>query len=190
MFDTRLYRKFKRGPQVIMLKDAAFISAFTGLAPGDKVLDCGGGSGFLTVYLASLVGKEGKVITYEKRDDFAEIVRKNVEKAGFQDRVELKVHDIFQGIEDKEFDLITLDFAESEKALVFAKDALKETGFVVGYLPNVEQAKAFVLEGEKLGLKHIMTSETIMREMLIREKGCRPETKGLFHTGYLTFLKK
>ncbi len=190
MFDVGIYGRLKRGPQVILLKDASLISGLTGLQSGDKVLDCGGGSGFLTIYLANIVAPSGKVFTYEKREDFANLVEKNVERVGLKGVVKLERKDLMLGVDEKDFDLVTLDFAESDKALPIAFDALKQNGFIVGYLPNVEQVKAFVLEGERLGLKHVGTFESILREMLVREKGCRPATKGLTHTGYLGFLKK
>jgi tRNA (adenine57-N1/adenine58-N1)-methyltransferase len=185
-----LYKKLKRGPQVITLKDASTISAYTGVGPGDRVLDAGGGSGFLTIYLASLVGSEGKVYCYEIREDFAELVRKNVEKAGFSGRVELKVADVFEKIDETGLDLACLDMASSEKALPNAFAALKAGGYCAGYHPNVEQVKAFVATATELGFDHIISLETIERELLVRPHGCRPATTGLTHTGYVTILRK
>ena len=190
MFPPDKYKKFRRGPQVITLKDAALISSYTGVGEGDRVLDAGGGSGFLTVYLANLVGKGGKVYSYEIREDFAELVRSNVEKAGFADRVEVKVADVFENIGETELDLVALDMANSEKALANAFAALKDGGYCTGYYPNVEQVKVFVVEGERVGFSHEFTLESIQRELLVRPQGCRPATKGLTHTGYVTFLRK
>ncbi len=190
MFPPDKYRKFKRGPQVITLKDASLISAYAGVGASDRVLDAGGGSGFLTAYLANLVGKDGKVYSYEIREDFAELVRRNVEKAGFAGRVEVKVADVFEKIDECDLDLVALDMANSEKALANAFAALKDGGFCTGYYPNVEQVKAFVMEGERVGFFHESTLESIQREMLVRPHGCRPATKGLTHTGYVTFLRK
>jgi tRNA (adenine57-N1/adenine58-N1)-methyltransferase len=190
MLDSSLWKKFKRGPQIIMLKDAAFISAFTGLQSGDRVLECGSGSGFLTVYLASIVAPSGRIYSYERRKEFLEIAQKNVEKAGLLEAVEFSEKDIMQGIAEKELDLVVLDFADSHLALPLAFEALRKGGYCVGYLPNVEQVKEFVLAGEEKGFRHLRTTETIVRELLVRPQGCRPETKGLLHTGYLSFLKK
>jgi len=190
MFPVTVYKKLKRGPQVITLKDASTISAYTGVAPGDRVLDAGAGSGFLTIYLASLVGENGKVYSYDIREDFAELVRKNVEKVGFTGRVELKVGDVFAKIEETELDLVNLDMACSEKALPNAFGALRAGGYCTGYHPNVEQVKAFVTVGAELGFEHIISLETIERELLVRPHGCRPATTGLTHTGYITILRK
>ena len=54
----------------------------------------------------------------------------------------------------------------------------------------MEQFRKFVLECEKAGLKHERTVECSVREMLVKERGTRPETKGLLHTGYLSFVRK
>ena len=190
MFSPSAYRKLKRGPQIITLKDAALIASYTGIGSGDKVLDAGGGSGFLTIFLANIVGDQGKVYTYEIREDFAAIVRKNVEKAGFSDRVEVKLGDVFAKIEETGLDAVCLDMASSEKALSNAYTALKEGGYCAGYHPNVEQVRAFVETAAPLGFMHVFSLESIERELLVRPQGCRPATTGITHTGYITILRK
>ena len=59
-------KKCKRGPQVILPKDAGSIAAITGVSSGWKCLDAGGGSGFLSLFLGNLVRPGGKVSAYEK----------------------------------------------------------------------------------------------------------------------------
>lgn len=84
--------KMRRGPQIVHPKDAGIIIAYAGISPGDTVIEAGGaGSGALTIFLANAVGPTGKVISYEVRKDFYEIAKKNVELAGFSDRVVLKI---------------------------------------------------------------------------------------------------
>ena len=190
LFPADLFKKLKRGPQVITLKDCALISAFTGLQSGDIAVDAGAGSGFLAIYLGSIVAPAGKVYSYEWREEFASLAEKNVEKAGLSQVVEIKRKNIFDGIGEKHVDLVTLDLADAEKALENARDCLKQEGWIVGYFPNVEQVKSFVLRAEEIGLRHEKTVESIVREMLVRPYGVRPQTKGLLHTGYLVFLRK
>jgi tRNA (adenine57-N1/adenine58-N1)-methyltransferase len=185
-----LFKKLTRGPQIITLKDAAIISAFTGISSGDLVVDAGAGSGFLAIYIGNLVRPDGRVVSYEKRADFAKLARRNVEKAGLEKHVEIREKDIFEGIDEKGVDVITLDMPEPWHAVKHAKKALKEGGYLVGYVPSVEQVRDFVLECERGGLKHEKTVECSIREMLVKERGTRPETKGLLHTAYITFVKK
>jgi len=183
-------RKLKRGPQVITLKDAAVISAFTGLQSGDSVVDAGAGSGWLAIYLGSIVAPSGKIVSYENREEFASLAEKNVARVGLEKVVEVKRADVFQGIGEKEVDLITLDLADSEKALASAFQALKPGGHCVGYLPCFEQVKKFVLESKNVGFEHVRSIEVGVREILVRDYGCRPATKGLTHTAFLSFLRK
>ena len=190
MLDVDLFRKLGRGPQVVLPKDAAFVVGLTGLQAGDRVVEAGSGSGWLSVRLGSIVAPNGKVFSYEWREDFAGLARKNVEKAGLEGVVEIRQKDVFSGIDETEVDLVCLDLAGSEKALGHAFAALKPKGFCVGFLPNVEQAKAFVLEGERLGFTHELTVDVLGREWLVRPHGVRPATTGLLHTVFLSFLRK
>jgi tRNA (adenine57-N1/adenine58-N1)-methyltransferase len=183
-------KKLTRGPQIITLKDAGVISAFTGMSSGDLVVDAGAGSGFLAIYMGNLVKPGGKVVSYERRPDFAQLAKRNVKKAGLEKYVEVKEKDIFGGIEEKNVDVITLDLPEPWLAVKHAKKALKEGGFLVSYVPTVEQFRHFASECEKSGLSHKKTVECTVREMVLRERGTRPQIKGIMHTGYMTFVRK
>ncbi|MBN1896794.1 MAG: methyltransferase domain-containing protein [Candidatus Aenigmarchaeota archaeon] len=185
-----LFRKLARGPQIITLKDAGMIAAFTGLTSGDMVVDAGAGSGFLSIFLANQVKPEGKVFSYELREDFSKIAARNVKKAGFEKYVEVKNRDIFKGIDEKDVDVITLDMPEPWHAIDHVCSALKKGGYLVSYLPTVEQMRKFVLLCIEKGLKHEQSIECIVREMAVKETGTRPETKGLMHTAYLSFFRK
>jgi tRNA (adenine57-N1/adenine58-N1)-methyltransferase len=183
-------KKLSRGPQIVTLKDAAMISAFTGMGPGDLVVDAGAGSGFLAIYMGNLVRPEGRVVSYEKREDFAELAARNVKKAGLEQYVQVNLKDIFLGIDEKDVDVITLDMPEPWHAIDHAKGALKDGGYLVSYVPSVEQFRAFVLACQEKGLIHERTMECTVREMLVKERGTRPENVALVHTGYLTFIRK
>jgi len=181
-----IYRKMKRGPQVILPKDIGIIIAYTGIGKESVCVDAGTGSGWLATALAR-VCKE--VYSYDVREDFLKIAEKNIEITG-QHNIFLKKGDVFKKIDEKDVDLVTLDMPNSEKALKNARSALKDGGYVVGYLPNMEQVKTFVAKLESLGFVDIYTVEVILRDMLVRKEGVRPSTKGIWHTAYLTFARK
>ncbi|HDD45974.1 MAG TPA: methyltransferase domain-containing protein [Candidatus Aenigmarchaeota archaeon] len=185
-----IFKNLKRGPQIITWKDASLIAGFSGAHAGYKIVDAGSGSGFLAIFLGNLVRPGGKVISYEKRKEFAKIARENVKRAKLEDIVIIKEKDIARGIEEHDVDLITLDMAEPWNVVKHANKALKEKGFVVSYSPNIEQVKRFVEECKRHGLRHELTIECILREMVIREKASRPQNKGIMHTGYITFARK
>jgi tRNA (adenine57-N1/adenine58-N1)-methyltransferase catalytic subunit len=69
-----------RGAAVIYPKDAAQIVALADIFPGARVLEAGAGSGALSCWLLRAVGDEGLLVSYERRADFADIARENVER--------------------------------------------------------------------------------------------------------------
>jgi tRNA (adenine57-N1/adenine58-N1)-methyltransferase len=69
-----------RGAAVIYPKDAAQIVALADIFPGARVLEAGAGSGALSCWLLRAVGEEGLLVSYERRADFADIARENVER--------------------------------------------------------------------------------------------------------------
>ncbi len=180
------YRRLKRGPQVILPKDIGLIIAYTGIGKDSICLDAGTGSGWLAVSLARIC-KE--VTTYDVRDDFLKIAEKNKIGENLQN-LTLKNADITKKVTERNVDLVTLDMPNSEKALRNAKLALKQGGYVVGYLPHMEQVKKFAMKAQQLGFMNVFTLESIVRDMLVREEGTRPSTKGVWHTGYLVFAEK
>ena len=68
-----------RGAAVIYPKDAAQIVMGADIFPGARVLEAGAGSGALTCSLLRAIGPSGRLISYERREDFATIARRNVE---------------------------------------------------------------------------------------------------------------
>ena len=181
-----LYRKLKRGPQVILPKDIGIIISYSGVDKNSVCVDAGTGSGWLAVSLAR-VCKE--VYSYDMRDDFLAIAEKNRGMLNL-DNLTLKNGDVTKKIDEKDVDLVTLDLPGSDKALSNAKKALKPDGCVVGYLPHMEQVKDFVGKLNSLKFHDVHTVEVIVRDIMVREEGVRPSTKGIWHTAYLVFAKK
>jgi hypothetical protein len=70
----------KRGAAVVYPKDAAQIVAFADVFPGARVLEAGAGSGALSCWLLRAVGEQGTLVSFERRPDFAEVARRNVEQ--------------------------------------------------------------------------------------------------------------
>ncbi len=177
------YKRLKRGPQVILPKDIGIIIAYTGVNKNSVCVDAGTGSGWLAGSLA-LVTKH--VTSYDIRDDFLKIAEKNRELLQL-DNLALKKGDVTKRIDEKEVDLVTLDMPDSDKAVKNAHRALKKGGHIVGYLPHMEQVRAFVSALGKLRFEDVLVVEVIARDILVREQGTRPSTKGVWHTGYLAF---
>ncbi len=69
-----------RGAAVVYPKDAGQILAQADIFTGARVLEAGAGSGALSCWLLRAVGESGLVVSYERRADFADIARRNVEQ--------------------------------------------------------------------------------------------------------------
>ncbi len=154
-------------------KDIGMVIAYAGVNKESVCVDAGTGSGWLAVSLAKICKK---VISYEVREEFIKIAETNAKREGVEN-LEIVNRDIKKGIKEKDIDLVSLDMPESDKVVGKAYKALKAGGFIFGYLPHMEQVKAFVKELNRYKFSDIMVLESIVRDMLVREEGMRPSTK-------------
>ncbi|ERJ07776.1 L-isoaspartyl protein carboxyl methyltransferase [Halorhabdus tiamatea SARL4B] len=183
-----LFEHFERTGAPMMPRDVGLIVGHTGVAGGDRVLDVGTGTGVLSAY----VGRMGaSVVTYEQDADFADVARENMALAGVEDAVDVRTGDATEHVdelrEDAPFDVLTLDTADAPALVEHAPDLLADGGFVAVYSPFVEASRDVVETAREVGLSEIETLETIQREMDFDDRGSRPSTAGVGHTGYLTF---
>jgi len=178
-------KKAKRGPQIIMPKDAALILSVTGCSPGWKVVDAGTGSGFLSMFLANL---GCNVYSYERKKEFYTIARNNAKNFGFN--ITVKNADITKGIKEKDADLVTLDMQNPEKVIKHAFKALKAGGWLAVYSMHIEEVKNVFEELKKYDFVGIKILENIQREWQSLGKLTRPKNYMLAHTGFLTFARK
>ncbi len=186
MFLPESYKRLKRGPQVILPKDIGMIIAYSGIGKESVCVDAGTGSGWLAVSLARVCKQ---VVSYDTREDFIKIAERNKANEHL-DNLTIKKKDITKGIAEKEVDLVTLDMPDSHKAIKNAHRALRTDGYIFGYLPHMEQVKEFIATLNKYKFKNVQAVELIERDMLVREEGMRPSTKGVWHTAYLVFAQK
>jgi tRNA (adenine57-N1/adenine58-N1)-methyltransferase len=186
-----LFAHLERTGAPMMPRDIGLLVGHTGAAAGDRVLDAGTGTGVLSAYLGRL---GADVITYERSAEFAEVARENMRVAGVDDRVEVRTGDITDDLAslaaDEPVDLVTLDTEDAPQIVAAAADLLVPGGFLAGYSPFVENARATAQAAEAAGLTDAETVETIQREMTFDDRGSRPSTKGVGHTGYLTFARR
>ena len=182
-----LYRRLRKMPQAIILKDIGLILAETGVDKNSTVVDAGTGSAGLSGFLAHIVKQ---VTTYEIREDFIENIKENIKLMGLTN-IDVKHGDITKGIDEKDVDLVTLDLPEPWTAVKTAAKALKIGGFLVSYSPHTTQAQKFVKEVIKdTSLQILKTVELIERPWVIDEKRSRPDNAGIGHTAFLTFVRR
>jgi tRNA (adenine57-N1/adenine58-N1)-methyltransferase len=180
------FENIKRGPQIITLKDAGIISAFTGISSGYKVVEAGSGSGALTSYLANLVKPDGVIYSYEKRKDFLKIAKENVKMFGLSKYVKFKNKSTHDGISENNVDVIIFDMPDPWNSIKNAEKALKTGGFLVCYLPNLSQVEELLEAAKETSLKKVKIAKAIMKEANEKMK-FKPKIK---RNSYLVFLRK
>jgi tRNA (adenine57-N1/adenine58-N1)-methyltransferase len=183
--------RVKRTTTIVYPKDLGYLILETAIGPGSRVIELGTGSGALTMVLAKFVAPDGVVYSYERREDFIENARKNIERAGFAHNVEFTCADIAQkGFDQDEVDAIFIDVPEPWAIVPAASVALKGGFHLVSWSPNVEQVKRMVEALQAHNFQRIKVKEIIEREMLVRLQGVRPRERGITHTAYLTCAQK
>lgn len=187
-----LFEHFERTGAPMMPRDVGLVQGHTGAADGDRVLDAGTGTGVLAAYL----GRAGcSVTTYEQNPEFADVARENMRLAGVDDRVDVRTGDISEEdllaeLVETPFDVLTLDTGDAPIVVARADDLLVRGGFLAVYSPFVEHTREVVEAAREAGLSGIETFETIQRRMDFDDRGSRPSTAGVGHTGYLTFARR
>ena len=182
-----IHSRIKRGAQIIPLKDIGMILTETGINSKSKIVDAGAGSGGLACFLAN-IAKE--VTTYDIREDFIKIVEKNKKLLNLKN-LTIKKGSVYEKIDEKNVDLITLDLPEPWQAVENACKALKTGGFIVSYSPCIPQVMDFVSEVKKnKSLLFLKTIEIIERQWDIDQRKVRPKTQTIGHSGFMTFVRK
>jgi len=182
------YKRMKRLPQIISLKDAGYILAETGLNKESVVLESGTGSGALTCFLGQHVKK---VTSYEIEEEHIKVAKENVLAMGLKN-IEIKNKNIYESIDKSDYgnDAVILDLPEPEKAIENAEKALKIGGFLVVYVPNLTQSIKFVNEIRKNeSFIYLKTIELIENSWKIKGLIAKPENTGI-HTGFLSLARR
>lgn len=178
----------ERKCSIILPKDVGLITAYTSLGYGQRVAEAGTGAGVTALYFANIVGPDGKVFSYETREDFAKIAENNILGFGLENLV-VKNQDIKQGIGESDLDLVFLDLPQPWDVVEHAANSLRVGGHLASYNPYIEQVLTLNKVLKKYGFSNLKTIESIIREIEIKAKGTRPKTRMTGHTGYLTFAR-
>jgi len=182
--------KSVRKTQITYPKDIALIVIFSGIGPGNRVVEAGTGTGALTTALAHYVKPEGHVYSYEIREEFLETAQKNLTRAGVINFVELKNKDITVGMDESHVDAVILDLATPWLIVPHAYAALKPCGTIVSFSPTIDQVVKTAEALKENGFINVETVECLMREMQVERGKTRPQTLMTGHTGYITFARK
>jgi tRNA (adenine57-N1/adenine58-N1)-methyltransferase len=182
--------KTNRRTQISYPKDISLIIMYSGIGPGSRVVEAGTGTGALTSAIAHYIQPTGRVYSYELRQEFQNNAKRNLERVGLLDYVELKEGDITERIEEKDLDAVFLDMATPWLVVPHAYTALKGSGMLVSFSPTIDQVVKVVEVLTEYGFVGVETSETLIRFMQVERGKTRPQTVMTGHTGYLTFARK
>jgi tRNA (adenine57-N1/adenine58-N1)-methyltransferase catalytic subunit len=184
-----LFHHFERTGAPMVPRDVGLVIGETGVSTGDRVLDTGTGTGVLTALMARA---GASVVTYERDPEFADVARENMKLGGVEESVDVRTGDLTEEVDELEpgsFDVLTLDTGDAPDVVEHAPDLLIDGGFVAVYSPFVESTREVVEAAREAGLSNVRTRETIQREMQFDDRGSRPSTAPVGHTGYLTLAR-
>ena len=186
-----------RGAAVVYPKDAAQIVAMADVFPGAKVVEAGAGSGALTCSLLRAVGEGGRLLSYERRPDFAEVARRNVE-AFFGARHpawRLTVGDVVEAMpvdpEASEVDRVVLDLLAPWDCLDAVSGALLPGGVVCCYVATTTQLARTVEALREHGtFTEPAAWESMVRTWHVEGLAVRPDHRMIGHTGFLVTSRR
>jgi tRNA (adenine57-N1/adenine58-N1)-methyltransferase len=181
-----------RQSQVIYPKDSGAMLVFGDVFAGATVIEGGSGSGALTIGLLRVVGPHGRLISYEVREDFARLARRNVALFfGEAPNWTLKLKDLYQGFEESGVDRIFIDLAEPFRALEVSARALRPGGVLVCYVPTVLQLKATVeaLDADPC-FAAVQSFETLLRDWQVKGLSVRPVHRMVAHSGFIIVARR
>jgi tRNA (adenine57-N1/adenine58-N1)-methyltransferase len=165
-----------RGAAVVYPKDAAQIVMFADIFPGARVLEAGAGSGALTCALLRAVSDAGEVVSYERRADFAEVARANIEAffGGPHPAHTLKVGDLAEATET-EVDRVVLDMLSPWEVVDTVAAALLPGGVVCAYVATATQLSRHVETMRRTGPSPSLALGVDDASLACRGLAVRPE---------------
>ena len=177
-----------RGATIVYPKDAAMIVGLADIYPGARVLEAGVGSGALTISLLRAAGDKGYVHSVERRADFAENARSNVD-AYFESAPsnwKLDVGDLQDQNFESEFDRVILDMLAPWECVDIAARALRPGGVFMSYVATTTQLSATAEAIKEDGrFTEPESSETLVRGWHHEGLAVRPQQRMIGHTGFL-----
>jgi tRNA (adenine57-N1/adenine58-N1)-methyltransferase len=184
-----------RGAAVVYPKDSAQIVALADIYPGARVVEAGVGSGALTCSLLRAVGPHGRVSSYERREEFADVARRNVHQffGGAHPAWELTVGDLAEGLpaSGEPADRVILDMLAPWECVPAVADALVAGGVVCVYVATTTQLSRVV---ETLrahgGFTEPHAWESLVRDWHVEGLAVRPGHTMQGHTAFLVTARR
>jgi len=181
-----------RGAAVVYPKDAAQIVGMADIFPGARVIEAGVGSGGLTMSLLRAVGDGGHVHSIERREDFADIARANVEIffGGQHPAWDLSIGDLADVLptvaERGSVDRVVLDMLAPWENIDVVADALAPGGVFISYVATATQLSRLAEDLRADGrFTEPVAWESLVRNWHLEGLAVRPMHRMVGHTGFL-----
>jgi tRNA (adenine57-N1/adenine58-N1)-methyltransferase catalytic subunit len=186
-----------RGAAIIYPKDAGQILSQCDIFPGATVVEAGVGSGALSLSLLRALGPEGRLSSFERREDFAEIAKANATTflGAPPANWTVTVGDLQDALPEQHapgtVDRVVLDMLAPWECLDVVADALKPGGVLLCYIATVTQLSrvAEAIRGSGLFTPPHST-ETIVRGWHVEGLAVRPDHRMVGHTGFLLTARR
>ncbi len=182
-----------RGAAVVYPKDAAQILMYTDMFPGARVLEAGVGSGALTLSILRAIGPAGKLYSYERRADFAEIARTNVGAffGAEHPAWEVRIGDLVETIGDERIDRAVLDMLAPWECVDAVGAVLEPGGVLCCYVATTTQlGRTMDTLRAHGGWLEPRAVEVTVREWHAEGLAVRPGHGTSGHTGFLIHTRR
>jgi tRNA (adenine57-N1/adenine58-N1)-methyltransferase len=182
-----------RGATVVYPKDAAQIVGLADIFPGATVVEAGAGSGALSCSLLRAVGDHGRVSSYERREEFADIARANVERffGGPHPAWTLTVGDLVESMVERDVDRVVLDMLAPWECVDAVAAALTPGGLICCYVATTTQMSVLVEALREHGeFTEPSSWETMVRTWHVEGLAVRPDHRMIGHTGFLVTARR
>jgi tRNA (adenine57-N1/adenine58-N1)-methyltransferase len=185
-----LLTELPRTTQIMYPKDIGFILVTMGVGPGHRVMEAGTGSGSMTTALAYAVGLSGQVLSYEIKPDVQNLARKNLTRFGLESRVDFKLRDIQEGVDETNADSFFLDVPNPYDYTAQVRAALKPGGYLCCLLPTFNQVEKTLYSLHRENFAFIEVCEVLLRYYQPEPTKLRPTDRMVAHTGFLVFARR
>ncbi|MDP3712885.1 MAG: tRNA (adenine-N1)-methyltransferase [Mycobacteriales bacterium] len=182
-----------RGAQVVYPKDSANIVGMADVFPGAHVIEAGVGSGALSMSLLRAVGDGGRLSSYERRQDFADIARANVERffGGPHPAWSITVGSLQDELDETDADRVVLDMLAPWECLDAVARALRPGGVLCCYVATTTQLSTTVEAMRAHGsFTEPESWETMARGWHVEGLAVRPQHRMVGHTGFLCTTRR